>query len=81
MRVQITDIKDLPNIGEICMVPDESTWEPQKLSVVDMIEDNDLARLMERVKVVHVFFASPDEDENINTSPSGKKYLTIRTYG
>lgn len=81
MRLQLADIKDIPNIGEICMVPDESTWDPQKLSVADIIEDTDMARLMERERVAHVFFASPDDEENVNTSPNGKKYLTIRTYG
>ena len=51
--MDICDAKQLPEIGGVYAVPNDVTWEPERLTCVFIEEQPELASMME---VEHVYF-------------------------
>ena len=78
--MRVTDISKIPAVGDTMAVPNESTWDLEKLLVVAIQEDPTTARMMHVARVAHVYFQSPEAQDNVNILPNGTQYYTIRTY-
>jgi hypothetical protein len=78
--MRVTDISKIPAVGDTMAVPNESTWDLEKLLVVAIQEDPTTARMMHVDRVAHVYFQSPEVQDNVNILPNGIQYYTIRTY-
>ncbi len=78
--MRVTDISKIPAVGDTMAVPNESTWDLEKLLVVAIQEDPTTARMMHVTRVAHVYFQSPEAQDNVNILPNGTPYYTIRTY-
>ena len=76
----VADISNIPKIGEEIIVPNNVTWEPEVLKCVWLQEDQVSAKMMGLPQVIHVYFESPEPQDNIQVLPNGVKYYTIRTY-
>jgi len=77
--MDICDISKMPIVGEVYAVPNDITWELEKLTCV-IIEENPEISNMLGSRAIHAYFASPIEEENIHTHKNGTKYYSIKTY-
>lgn len=78
--MRVTDINKIPAVGEEMAVPNESTWDLEKLLVVAIQDDPAGANMLHVERVAHVYFQSPEAEDNVHRLPNGTPYYTIRTY-
>lgn len=79
--MDVCDARKLPVVGEVYVVPNDATWEPERLTCVLIQEVPDIANMMGVEHAYFVYFASPDEKDNIHElTPGGVKYYCIKTY-
>jgi len=69
----VADIKELPAIGEYAVMANAVHGEVEKLKAVLHMPDDEIAN------IIHVFFASDNEEDNIHEE-QGVRYYAIRTY-
>ena len=73
------DIAQLPKLGEEFMVPNSETWEMEKLTAVKLEEDAEMSESV-GTRILHVYFASPEDADNVHTTKDGVKFYSIKTY-